>query len=129
MGKVATMLTIMSGLMLLFYFTGLTSGAPNAFMTLLLNPSNFAFSTFWTTFLGASVALIVFGGFVASILYMNPHLIVMGALLSSMIGFLNDFMIVANKVISTNQMIGLLIFSPFAVLFVISIIEWWRGGD
>jgi len=132
MGKMATMLTIMGGLMVLFYVTGITSNSGNnAFLSYLLNPSSIfaAGSSLSIKFVTAAMALTTIGGFILGLLYMNPQLIVMGGLISVFIGFAWDFMIVVNAIINVDPVVGMLIFSPFLLLFGITTIEFWRGGD
>ena len=57
----------------------------------------------------------------------NTELILMGTFSIFLLGFLWDFLAVVGVVFSVNPVLGVLIFSPLMFLWLITIIEFWRG--
>lgn len=129
MGKLTTYILMMSGLTLLFYFTGLTDNTINStLLTLLLNPSNLS-----TSALGTQISLVLIGiataGIVIGFFSQNSELILIAPFTIWLLGVLWDFLSVANKVYSVNPVIAILFFSPLLLLFGVTIVEFWRGRD
>lgn len=129
MGKLTTYILMMSGLTLLFYFTGLTDNTINStLLTLLLNPSNLS-----TSALGTQISLVLIGiataGIVIGFFSQNSELILIAPFTIWLLGVLWDFLSVANKVYSVNPVISILFFSPLLLLFGVTIVEFWRGRD
>ena len=128
MGKFGTYVIMMSGLMLLFYFTGLTNQTgTTTLLNLLLNPEEFQNTPIaikaTTVLTGILASAIVVGFAVAG----NIELGVMVAFTTFLFNSLWDFIDVYSKVASVNPPLAILIFSPLFFLFVITIVEWWRG--
>ena len=128
MGKFGTYVIMISGLMLLFYFTGLTDQTgTTTLLNLLLNPEEFQntpISIKATAVLtGILASAIVVGFAVAG----NIELGVMIAFTTFLFNSLWDFIDVYSKVASVNPPLAILIFSPLFFLFIITIVEWWRG--
>ena len=128
MGKFGTYVVIMSGLMLLFYFTGITDQTgTTTLLNLLLNPEGFQETPI------AIKAIAVLTGILASAVVVgfavagNIELGVMVAFTTFLFNSLWDFLDVFSKVAAVNPVIAVLIFSPLLFLFVITTVEWWRG--
>ena len=128
MGKFGTYILVMSGLMLLFYFAGITEQTgTTTLLNLLLNPEGFQNTPI------AIKAIAIFTGILASAIVVgfaiagNVELGVMVAFTTFLFNSLWDFLDVFNKVASVNPVIAILIFSPVLLLFVVTTIEWWRG--
>ena len=128
MGKFGTYVVIMSGLMLLFYFTGITDQTgTTTFLNLLLDPEAFQETPI------AIKAIAVLTGILASAIVVgfaiagNVELGVMVAFTTFLFNSLWDFIEVFNKVAVVNPVIAILIFSPLLLLFIVTMIEWWRG--
>jgi len=132
MGKLTTYIIVMSGLMLLFYFTGLLPKnitANSTLLNLLLTPEGMPEGT-----TSAEVILVLEGitaiGIIAiGILTHNLELAVMGSFAMYLFNLLWDFLVVFDKVFSTNPVIAILLFSPLLLLYMVTILEWWRGRD
>ncbi len=128
MGKFGTYVVVMSGLMLLFYFTGITEQTgTTTLLNLLLNPEGFQETPI------AIKAIAVLTGILASAIVVgfaiagNVELGVMVAFTTFLFNSLWDFIAVFNKVAAVNPVIAILIFSPLLLLFIVTMIEWWRG--
>ena len=138
MGKIITMVMVMSGLMLLFYFGGLLQEAtingecegqtPNSkLLNILLQPECMKDST-----IGRKTILVI--GSVAGVLVIaaavfipNIELAIMGSLAIYFFTLLWDFMVVFQKVYNVAPALAILFFGPFMFVFIITIIDWWRG--
>ncbi len=128
MGKFGTYILVMSGLMLLFYFTGITEQTgTTTLLNLLLNPEGFQNTPLaikaTAIFTGILASAIVVGFAIAG----NVELGVMVAFTTFLFNSLWDFLAVFNKVASVNPVLAILIFSPLLFLFIVTTIEWWRG--
>ena len=128
MGKFGTYVMVMSGLMLLFYFTGITDQTgTTTLLNLLLSPEGFQNTPISVKavaiFTGILASAIVVGFAIAG----NVELGVMVAFTTFLFNSLWDFLSVYSKVASVNPVIAVLIFSPLLFLFVVTTIEWWRG--
>ena len=131
MGKLTTYILVMSGLLLLFYFTGLLpeSTATSTILTMLLNPEGFSQSSLGLSY-NTLLAGIVAGGIVIGALMLaNIELGIMAAFVISLTAFFWDFSAVFRSVYAENPVIAILLFSPIFFLMVITLIEWWRGRD
>ncbi len=131
-GKLTTYLVILSGMILMFYFTGiLPSDTPNsAFLDLVLNPERF-FSHSLTSRMILAVEAVGLGGAVIAGLIFGRN-ILLAAKSPFIIFFFNlgvDIVAIFGQVASVNRVIAVLVFAPFIILFIISIIEWWGGQD
>ncbi len=138
MSKLITMVGIMTGLMLLFYFTGLIQEqtdegncegqTPNSkLLNILLQPQCMKDST-----IGRKAVLVV--GSVAGVLVIaaalfipNIELAIMGSLAIYFLTLLWDFMVVFQKVWESSPVFAILFFGPLMFIFIIVIIDWWRG--
>ena len=138
MSKLITMVGIMTGLMLLFYFTGLIQEqtdegncegqTPNSkLLNILLQPQCMKDST-----IGRKAVLVV--GSVAGVLVIaaalfipNIELAIMGSLAIYFLTLLWDFMVVFQKVWESSPVFAILFFGPLMFIFIIVIIDRWRG--
>ncbi len=128
MGKFGTYIIIMSGLILLFYVTGLLPETANSvLLNFLLDPSAFQDSNL------SIKAIVVMQGILASAIVVgfaavgNIELGVMVAFSIELFNVLWDFMAIITVVLAINPVLGLLVFSPLMFLFVVTMLEWWRG--
>ncbi len=128
MGKFGTYVLVMSGLILLFYFTGITEQTgTTTLLNLLLNPEGFQETPL------AIKAVAVLTGILASAIVVgfaiagNVELGVMVAFTTFLFNSLWDFLEVYSKVAAVNPPLAILVFSPLLFLFVVTTIEWWRG--
>ena len=128
MGKFGTYVVIMSGLMLLFYFTGITEQTgTTTLLNLLLNPEGFQETPISIKAIAALTGILASAIVVGFAIAGNVELGVMVAFTTFLFNSLWDFLNVFNKVASVNPVIAVLIFSPLLFLFVVTTVEWWRG--
>ena len=140
MGKLTTYTLMMTGLMLLFYFTGLVqectddglceADSPNSqLLNFLIRPENSR-----SSIIGQKGILILEGvGAVfliaAGLFIGNVELAVMGSFAIYYFNLGWDFLAVFNRVRAANPVIAILFFGPILFFYVIVIIDWWRGRD
>lgn len=130
MGKLTTYIIIMSGLMLLFYFTGLLGDTPNsALLDYLLSTEELGTSSFNTQLLLVLEGIVAVGIIVAAVFSLNVELVLMGTLAIWLMNLFWDFLKVFMAVYSVNPVIAMLLFSPVMILYGVTIVEWWRGRD
>jgi len=133
MGKLTNYLWVMGGLVILFYVSGIAGsvgGDAPTFLNLLINWKDMDTSSLVTTVIVAFAALAV-GGFIA-IGYSAGVLekVAIYTLTVVLLGFGWDFLVVAKTLANQCLVCGwiaTLIFAPFLIMFVISVVEWWRG--
>lgn len=133
MGKLVTSLTLISGLILLFYFMGIIDDTINStLLDLMLNPDGLEDSGLNTLIL-AALALGGIGlGVVIGIVSKNPRLIALYALAVYFLSLGYDIIHIYTKVSSSNQVMGVLVtlvMGVFLLIYVISVIDWWGGTD
>lgn len=140
MGKLTTYVLLMTGLVVLFYFTGLLtvcndegscSGAtPSSnLLDFALNPQNLKETNFFEKAI-ITIGLAIAAGVAAlATIFGKGELVIMGGMTIYITGLLWDFMFVFSRVYSENPVFAVILFGPLLVLFVITMIEWWRGRD
>ena len=138
MSKLITMMVIMTGLMLLFYFGGLIQEetddgtceglTPNSkLLNILLQPECMKDSTLGVkaiTIIGSVAGVVIIA---AAVFIPNIELAIMGSLAIYLLTLLWDFMVVFQKVFEVAPVLAILIFAPLTMSFIIIIIDWWRG--
>lgn len=127
MAKYEHFIAIMVGLTLLFYFSGLLGNTSNsALLDLLLNPEAFENNPLWQNtlaiFSGIALATAVIVGFFTGV---NTKAVAVSVFIISFGSLMWDFMSVVSKVMESNPVIGILLFSVFFVLYAIAGINWW----
>ncbi len=128
MGKFGTYIIIMSGLTLLFYMTGLLPETANSvLLNFLLDPSAFQDSNLSIKALLAIEAILASAIVVGFAVVGNIELGVMVSFSIAIFNILWDFIAIVTLVLSINPALGLLVFSPLLFLFVVTMLEWWRG--
>jgi hypothetical protein len=121
-----TYLLLFSGLSLLFYFAGLVEDS-NPFIIILLHPENMTTTAFYATLLTAigGGATVIFIGWVTK----DLELAAMTAVTGAMIPLLWNFIAVFSKMYAINAVLSLLFFAPILLLFIVNMIDFWRGRD
>ena len=130
----------MTGLMLLFYFTGLVqecsddglceATSPNSqLLNFLMRPENSRNSIIGQKGIlileGVGAVLIIAAGLFIG----NVELAVMGSFAIYYFNLGWDFLSVFNRVREANPVLAILFFGPILFFYVIVIIDWWRGRD
>ncbi len=142
MGKLTTYVIIMSGLMLLFYFGGLlptecgedglceVNTPSGKLLTLLLRPQNMRTSTVGDWIIGILTGAAIVGSLVMSgWLYERIQYAAIAAFMGFLIVVLWDFIAVFNVVRETAPVLAILLFTPFLLVFMLTVIEFMRGTD
>lgn len=125
--RTPTYVFIISGLMLLFYFTGLSTDA-GTLLSFLLMPENINSTLWWTT-----IATVLSVGILSSIAIgyftQNIELTVMAPLATFLLTALYDFIKIYILLASLNYVLSTLIFAPILALLPLTIVDYWRGRD
>lgn len=134
MAKLLTMIGIMGGITLLFYYGGILSDTVNTtLLSMLLNPENFQTADMMLKVLstaglviGASTILLSrFGGPSAELYFMLGFVYLF-------FSFGYDFLAIYQKMAAYGpvaEAIGVLFFGPIMVMYSLAVIEWWRGVE
>ena len=128
MAKFGTYIAIMTGSTILFFFAGLLENTPSStLLKLLLDPTSFQLNVLTIAsiaiFTGVAATAIVVGFFSAA----NLELVGMGTFTIFFASLMWDFLAVVARIYSVNPVFGVIFLSPFLVMYVLTIIEWWRG--
>lgn len=130
MGKMTGYILIMTGVTVLFYFTGLLSNTPNTvLLNLVLNTGQLTATPLYTKLSIAVLVLGVGGTILLGFISKQPELAATGLFTAYLVSLLFDFVSVFNVLASTNKALAILILSPWLILFIVTAIEWWRGRD
>lgn len=120
--------------LLLLHFTGLIQDTPNyVLLNLALNPSSIATNPLYIT-ARAALPIAAAGAIVAGLLLGTKYelfLIAGLALLAFDIGLdLNSiYQIMATNMGAVGSFFASMIIGVFVVLFIFTVIDWWRGRD
>lgn len=130
MGKITTYIAILSMVIIGFHFAGLIENTPISwFMNALLHPESLNVNSFYTELSGILAlfagAGIVIGTLVAGKIEQGATVAFTSLLF--VIGW--DIVAIFNILRQLNEMVAIFIISPFLVIYVLSVIEWWRGRD
>lgn len=141
MGKLTTYLFIMSGMVLLFYFGGLLqecgddglceATTPNGkLIDILLHPENMRQSTLGDYVVGILAGLAVVGSLIFSgYLYDRLEYAAIAAFVGFLFNVAWDFIAVFNVVREATPVLAILVFAPFLLVFILSVVEFLRGRD
>lgn len=131
MSKVTTMLMVMSGVSLLFYLTGILSGtATSTLLSLVLNPGGWQTTSTWLTIAGVITAVTAAGAIALVRGTTIPDYVALTPIVVLLFAFGWDFLVVYQKLSESGGVAGgvfaLLLFGPLMLMYVLSVIEWWR---
>lgn len=130
MGKLTLYLLMLSGIMLLFYFGGLLQDTPNSLiLDLILKPENYGDSIFANKLLAIFTGLTALASVAIGIALRSPELGLLAAFSVYLFNLAWDFISVFNIVRDANPVFALLIFSPLFLIYMLTVVEWWRGRD
>lgn len=138
MGNLLKYLTIMSGLILLFHFSGLlaecdgdglcTDKTPNSkLLGILLNFSSMNLSDIFTLAFDALNLVVATGIIIGGLAIAGVELTITRAFAIFLFTLGWDIFYAFNKVFSVNPVIAILLFGPIGLFFIVVLIEWWRG--
>ena len=130
MGKLTTYMVTISGLILLFHLGGLIEDTPNSvLLTVLLSPQNILSSSLGTLAVVAIEFIGLVGAVILGIRGGNVELAASSGFAVFLLNFGWDITIIFGVLRNANEVMALLILSPIMILYVITILEWWRGRD
>lgn len=132
MGRFTSNILILSGILLMFYLTGLIAPNDSALLSIMLHPENIGSTTFFTNLIKVvGLAGFIFLGLtqILGMTTFNLDLIVMAGFSVFMASMLLDFLIVYDNVHSELPVVALIIFAPLMIYWVMGLIEYWRGRD
>ena len=127
--------------MLLFYFTGLLqeceddgmceAKTPNSkLLDILLRPENMRQSTIGDYIIGILAGLAIVGSLVLSgAVYERLEYAATAAFIGFLFTVSWDFIAVFNVVREANPVLAVLVFAPFLLIFIPTILEFMRGRD
>jgi hypothetical protein len=130
MGKATTYLAVISVIIIGFHFAGLIQDTPISwFMAALLEPQNLHNNSFFTELEGILAlfagAGIVIGSILSSKIEQGATIAFTSLLF--IIGW--DMLAIYGILRQTNEMLAIILISPFLTIYLLSVIEWWRGKD
>lgn len=128
MAKLTKFLMMMSGLILLFYFTGQLVNTPNAtLLNLALDSSAFQDSILYTKVLAVLQLVAAAGIVVGTIVGQRVELVVVATFTIFLFNLFFDFIAIFAIVAAVNPVIAILLFAPVLLIYFTTIVEWFRG--
>lgn len=143
MAKIATYIMVMAGLVLLFHFTGLTNecgedglctltSPTSILLNMALSPEEISLSNLlgdlsFISKIAASLAGVAIGVAILAGLYQRPDIAIFAGIVALLVTFGADFLSVFNRLREVNPYIAILVFGPIMILYMLTVIEWWRG--
>ena len=129
MNQMTTFILVFTGISLLFYVMGVATDK-NPFMTMLLTPQSLSNTTIWSliTVAALTTGLSIYIG----IWFKNAELAAMTAVAPVVASQIWYFANVINLLLGYGGLISvitLLFTAPIAYLFVVSVVDYWRGRD
>ena len=128
MGKFGNYIILMSGLTLLFFFTGLLPDTANStLLNLLLDPTSFQNSDLSFKLVVAIEAILASAIVIGFAVAGNLELGIMVSFTTFLFNTLWDAIAVYSVVAAINPVFAILVFAPLIFLWIITVLEWWRG--
>lgn len=129
MGKMAVYMMVFSGILLLFYFGGLLDGSAstgNLLLNALLSPQDIGVNDFLQVSLTNALLTLGLGGIaVGLVLAGNLDFAVLASIALFLQILLMSFIDVFSVMFAVNEVVATLFLSPFILLMIFSVIEWW----
>lgn len=153
MGKLTTYMIMMTGIMALFYFTGLTRDCENpngalcqgdeeclcvnkspssSILDLVITPQNIVGSTMYSKISLVLTGITTLALLGVGFLYGNIKLALLGPVASYFLLFLSDFLTVIARIWSVHpiaSVLATLVLLPLFVYYIIAVLDWWSGTD
>lgn len=134
MGKLSTFLFIISGLTVLFWFTGIYDASHSStLLGLLLNPENIQTSDFWKGQFGLFTATSAIGAaIVVGFFTKDLDKALATGVMTTIAGIAFEIITIMTTIAGTSvfgNVLKYLLFAPIIVILCIILIEWWRLKD
>ncbi len=141
MGKLSVYILVISGVTLLFYFSGLmgstadicdSANPNNALLCLLLSPEDMPRTDF-TNINSISViaiqGIVGLGVVIGAFFTGQIELAIISPVAIFLFNLLWNVISIFNKVREVNPVIAVIFIAPMLLLFILVIVDWWRGRD
>jgi hypothetical protein len=130
MGKFATYLLVMTGIMLVFYFMGLVQNTPDAkLLDILLKPTDIENSQLTKNLIIMLGVVVTISAVALTKFFPNAELFIKRAFLIYLISLGWDFLSVVSVVYNINPVIAILIFGPTLFVYILTVAEWYFHQD
>ena len=133
MGNMTTYIILMTGLLLVFHLFGIIEQGTtinSQILNILMHPENLSFSDFFREYLLASITgAALVGTIIIGFVTKNTELAAMTGFAIFLGTVLFDFIAVYSVIAEFSKVLALVFFAPAMFLFVITIVDWWRGRD
>jgi hypothetical protein len=131
LAKFTNYMFLIAGVLILGYFFGLyDGGAVSGLLDMLLNPAGFQSSEYVLVILtGMGVVAGIVGGVVAPLLRLNfnPDIVTAAGVAIMLMVFAWDLSQMFTIIYNSSKTIALLVMSPLIWVYILSVLEWWRG--
>lgn len=128
MGKFGNYLLMMAGLVLLFYFAGYVENTgTSVFLNFLLSPESFQTSSLVSKVVAALSGIGAIATIVVGFTVNNAELAAMGPPSILFFNLSWDFVQIVSVISAVNPVLSILLFGPFLLLWIATVLEWWRG--
>jgi Ca2+/Na+ antiporter len=131
-GKLINSISLMSGILLLFYFGGLLSGTiTSTLLNMALHPETLQTSSLVLKIISLTTVVLAIVSMVVA-RNQNSDFYLMIPLVILFLSFGWDFLVVYQQISSYSDVgavLAVLIFGPLMIMYVISVVEWWRGVE
>lgn len=122
MSRIVPYTLIMSGMVILFYFAGITGS--NSLLEIMLNPESMSVNQFVALLIGALSSI---SGIAIGIITRNPEIAAMTTFVPYYGYLLYEFINVFIALKAINYVLSIIIVSPILLLYFITLLDWWRG--
>lgn len=128
MSRTSTLIFMMTGAMLVFHYLGFLPGGstPGLLLDLVLNPQNLLTSELYTQIRLAIAAVALVGISIGFILGKADQAIVAGMALY-LLGLGMDIVGLFTVINAYTPVFATLVCGPLLVLYLFTVVEWWRG--
>lgn len=127
MGRLTTMILIMSGIMLLFYFLGLIQNTiTSSILNFLLNPETFNTSPLWIKIVAGVEGIVGLFTTIVGLVQKND-LIVSIPVALFLLNLIFDFLSLFTVLYAASTILAVMIFGPLTLVYILTVYEWWRG--
>ena len=125
-----TLLFIMYGIMMGFYFFGLVpSGSTSVFYNLLFNSGDITQSSIFSLLLSSlsivGVGIAIVFGYVTK----NYELMAFAPIALALLNLVPDWISIFNIVAQASRVLAIMLIAPLMIAYVFVIMDYWRGRD
>lgn len=129
MGRLTGFIVLLSGIILLFNLFGLVGNT--SLVSFLLNPENYASSELYLKLVlmiglfgaAGAVSLFISGSYKIDFIALAPMILLFLAMLNELLAI---FTAIASSGVG-GRILAVLIISPLFIMYMMMVVEWWRG--